>query len=444
MNNPTLFDKSLAGGIDFPEIDSYQYETWYPTSGLSDLSEYKTVRFNMAQTSLLLHWRWAYLTIKGKISVKPDDGGAERALAAADKISLIHNFVPYLFSNCKLTVGNTLIEDVAHPGTVSTVLFNLLHDRSLSKSSGLDYFFVPDTTNEADKDKNKGWEIRRQWLLAAETNGEFVVNFPLYMLFGAFENFYALSAYPIEIELVRSHDNRLFFKAPKAQAAYKGVIKFESFTIKVPIVKPSKPESLRLLKGISDGKPYIYSFRRRNAVMAPITKDVTDYQLVVCTELFAERPKMLFLVLQACKDDNNQEFNHAAFSHHDVENAFVRVNNHQFPTVIQGAKFKQNDFGSFYLDLLHCRANYLMHPADGNCIITPPLFKTVYPVISFDLTKSDETIASKGVTVEIHLHFRTAAPADLRVYAVWWSDRTLEVYPDGKPLSIKRDTSTYI
>ena len=132
MNNPTLFDKSLAGEIDFPEIDSYQYETWYPTSGLSDLSEYKTVRFNMAQTSLLLHWRWSYLTIKGKITVKPNVG-EERALAADDKISLIHNFVPYLFSNCKLTVGNTLIEDVAHPGHVSTVLFNMLHDRSLSK-----------------------------------------------------------------------------------------------------------------------------------------------------------------------------------------------------------------------------------------------------------------------------------------------------------------------
>ena len=441
MNNPTLYDKSLAGGIDFPEIDSYQYETWYLTSGLSDLSEYKMVRFNMAQTSLLLHWRWAYLTIKGKITVKPN-AGDERALGTNDKISLIHNFVPYLFSNCKLTVGNTLIEDVAHPGHVSTVLFNMLHDRSLSKSSGLDYFFVPDSANNADKDKNKGWEARRQWLLEANTKGEFVVNFPLYMLFGTFENFYALSGYPIEIELVRSHDNRLFFKP--ADAAYKGVIKFESFIIKVPIVKPSKPESLRLLKGISDGKPYIYSFRRRNAVMAPITKDLTDYQLVVCTKLFAERPKMLFLVLQACADENAQTFNHAAFGNHDVENAFARVNNHQFPTVIQPAKFKENDFGSFYLDLLHCRANYLMHPGDGNCIITPPLFKSVYPIISFDLTKSDETIASKGVTVEIHLHFRTAAPANLRVYAVWWSERTLEVYPDGKPLSIKRDTSTYI
>ena len=163
----------------------------------------------MAQTLLLLHWRWAYLTIKGKITVNPT-AGDERALGTGDKISLIHNFVPYLFSNCKLTVGNTLIEDVAHPGHVSTVLFNMLHDRSLSKSSGLDYFFVPDSANAADKDTNKGLEARRQWLLKANTKGEFVVNFPLYMLFGAFENFYALSGYPIEIELVRSHDNRLF------------------------------------------------------------------------------------------------------------------------------------------------------------------------------------------------------------------------------------------
>ena len=266
MNNLTLFDKSLAGGIDFPEIDSYQYEIWYPTSGLSDLSEYKTVRFNMAQTSLTLHWRWSYLSIKGKIRVKPD-GGAERDLKDDDKIALIHNFVPYLFTNCKLTIGNTLIEDVSHPGHVSTVLFNILHDRNLAKSSGLDYFFVPDSTNTPVGADNKGWEARRSRPTTAGKKGEFVVNFPLYMLFGAFENFYALSGYPIEIELVRSHDNRLFFKP--ADAAYKGVIKFESFTIKVPIAKPSKPESLRILKGISDSKPYIYSFRQRNAFMAP-------------------------------------------------------------------------------------------------------------------------------------------------------------------------------
>ena len=140
----------------------------------------------MAQTSLMLHWRWAYLTIKGKIRINPD-AAAERDVLDADKIALIHDFVPFLFINCKLSIGNRLVEDVSHPGYVSTVLFTLPHDRNHPKSSGLDYFFVPNGANVADSTTIKGRETCRVWLTKATTKGEFTVKFPLYMIFGAFD-----------------------------------------------------------------------------------------------------------------------------------------------------------------------------------------------------------------------------------------------------------------
>ena len=33
MNNPDLFDKALAAGVEFPFLERYQYDDWYTTTG---------------------------------------------------------------------------------------------------------------------------------------------------------------------------------------------------------------------------------------------------------------------------------------------------------------------------------------------------------------------------------------------------------------------------
>ena len=57
MNNPAIYSLRDAGGIPYPETESYQYERWYTTVGLTDASAFKTIRFSMRQENLLLHWR---------------------------------------------------------------------------------------------------------------------------------------------------------------------------------------------------------------------------------------------------------------------------------------------------------------------------------------------------------------------------------------------------
>ena len=194
-----MYQITHAGGVPYPETDKYHYERWYTTSGLTDGSEYKTIRFNVRQDNLLLHWTNSYLVLDGQL-VKKDGGGV---YADANLISLIHNAVPHMFLNAKLTIGNKTVESVSEVGHVSSMMYAVLFPRSKGKCDGLEFMWFPDTRNEANDD-NKGFAVRRNYIMIQPgTKGKFKLFVPMFMFFGFMEKFVALKGYPMQIELVR-------------------------------------------------------------------------------------------------------------------------------------------------------------------------------------------------------------------------------------------------
>ena len=65
-----MYALDRAGGIPYPDTEKYNYVTWYTTTGLTDGSAYKTIRFNIQQDNLYLHWINSYLEIHGKLIKK--------------------------------------------------------------------------------------------------------------------------------------------------------------------------------------------------------------------------------------------------------------------------------------------------------------------------------------------------------------------------------------
>ena len=194
MNNSTMYDLGHAGGVPYPETNKYHYDKWYTTTGLTDGDEYKTIRFNIRQDNMMLHWTNAYLTLEGKL-VKKTGGGN---YADTQKIAMVHNAVPHMFSNAKLTVGNQLVENVNQMGHVSSLMYNVLYPLSKAKTDGLEFMWLPDTT--ATTVDNKGFEARRTFLLTQPaTPGKFKLRIPLHMFFGFMENFVVLKGYTVKI-----------------------------------------------------------------------------------------------------------------------------------------------------------------------------------------------------------------------------------------------------
>ena len=431
MNNATMYSTDNAGGIPYPETEKYAYDRWFTTTGLTDGSEYKTIRFNIRQDNLYLHWTNAYLEIHGQL-VKKADGAA---YPTGSKITLIHNAIPHMFSNVKLTIGTQLVENVNQPGHVSSMMYDVLYPRSKGKTDGLQFLWQPDTDTTTD-DTNKGFTVRQQYIIEApHTKGTFKLRIPLMMFYGFMENFLALRGYPYEIELVRGPDYPAIFRD---DAADEGKLVFKEFILDIPVIDPSNSVLLESLKGIKDPQPYLYSFRNRHGMFAPIPANIHDFQLTITTDSLVERPQMILVGLQL-NPTMDQKFNHALYSNQNVETMYVKMNNEQYPTTLIKANWTENDSGFFYESQEHVRANYLQYPArytEGN-MMNPANFRDLYTIYCFDVTKGNYALGGNSIVSSLHIHFKDVTKAHLRVYVAWFSDRTIEFFTDGKPFNIK-------
>ena len=433
MNSNAMWAKSLAGGVEYSETSSYEKVFWWPTSGLSDLGEYKTFRFNMNQTSLNLHYRHATLILEGQIKVKADNS----VIKTTDLNAPVHNMCAHMFQQCKFSLGGVLIESVSYVGHVSTVMEAILAEKCVGESVGLQYLYKPDEGDGAAANANVGWKTRQGWLFRPTTKGKFTARLPLNTIFGAFENFTLLSSYVGEIEFVRSANNVLFHRAAAASKEWN--VTFDNVKLEIPVAKPTQIESLRILEDIAKKEHYLYSFRRRSAILAPVPKEIQDFQLTVCNESQQERPKFLFVVFQT-QHGTDQTDNYSIYKHANVESIFTKLNNVQIPENIVQADMLENNYGRFFSDLIELRSNYPFPTSAIDCCN----FRELFPIYSFDLSKHEQQIASSSVVCEILVRFKEPTPEHLRCYAIWVSDRTLQCFVDGSPIKIIRTPEAVI
>ena len=434
-----MYDIDQAGGVPYPETEKYYYDKWFTTSGLTDGDEYKTIRFNVRQDNLLLHWTNAYLVLDGKLVKK----AADARYGNDDLITLTHNAVPLMFSNVKLTIGNKVVENVNEVGHVSSLIHNVLLPRSKGKCDGLEFMWYPDTASTAVEADNKGFKIRRNFIITQPaTNGNFKLKIPLFMFFGLMENFVLLKGYPVELEMVRGPDYPAIFRGATAD---EGKLKFSSMSLEIPIVHPSNQVALQYIKLVKDPQPFLYTFRERHGMFATVPDGIQDFQQPICSSYFTERPQMIFVGFQGDSNVVDQTKNKALFHHANVESMYIQMNNTQFPPVQQKANWGENDSGFFYEMQKHARANYLQYPArytEGN-MLTPASFKTLYTIYAFDVSKQELTLGSNNVTCNLYVHFSVATAANLRVYIAYFNDRTLELFTDGSPINIRKQVDNY-
>ena len=426
-------------------LEVYNYDQWFTTSGLTDGAQYKTIRFNIRQDNTLLHWRNAYMEFHGQL-VKKVDG---TAYGDGDLITFIHNAIPHMFSNVKLTVGNQMVENVNQVGHVSSLIYDTLYPRSKAKCEGIQFMWSPDTGTAALETTNAGFAIRRKYIVdAPNTKGTFKLRIPMHMFFGFMENFVVLRGYPIEIEMVRGPDYPALFRndtATVANHADEGKLKFTGITLNVPIVDPSTAIALEYYKGLQGPTPFLYSFRERHGMFAPVPTGITHFQQPITSTYFTERPQMIWVGFQRRSNIHDQTVNHALYTNEDVETAHIQMNNTQFPPVSVSANWEENDNGFFFEMQKHVRENYLQTDGtyvEGN-MLNPSNFKDLFTIYCFDVSKQDMTLGSNNITCDLHVRFRTATVANLRAYIIWFNDRTIEMFTDGSPINIRKQVDNY-
>ena len=68
--------------------------------------------------------------------------------------------------------------------------------------------------------------------------------------------------------------------------------------------------------------------------------------------------------------------------------------------------------------------------------ITPSDYKSLYPLLTFDVSKKKEKLKSSVVDIQIKEHFTENFPANTRAFALVISDKMLSFQLDGSKMSV--------
>ena len=134
----------------------------------------------------------------------------------------------------------------------------------------------------------------------------------------------------------------------------------------------------------------------------------------------------------------DQTESYAVFNNENVDRMSVTVNNTKFALHENyPVNFAENDFPEFYRAFNDVRQNLFgIDNIINQSHVSPSLFKNLYPIFSFDLSRHREEFVDQTVTSTLHIHFRTALTKKLRCFVLTLSEREVAFTRDGHQVAM--------
>ena len=99
--------------------------------------------------------------------------------------------------------------------------------------------------------------------------------------------------------------------------------------------------------------------------------------------------------------------------------------------------FPKQQFSRAYGDASEFRSKFFnMNELISNPNFTPAVYKTLYPLFSFDVSKQSEKLKYSTTDIQIKMYFNDNVPADTQAFAVTISDRLINFHSDGNRMSV--------
>jgi hypothetical protein len=169
----------------------------------------------------------------------------------------------------------------------------------------------------------------------------------------------------------------------------------------------------------------------------------TDSTVVTETRAFSwrtnvlsgvEKPRWIIVGFQTNKSET-QEQNPAVFDNLNLSKAYAKLNSVNYPAEDLVINFPTNDYTILYEMFDSFKKEYygfnsLVGGTQGNF----PSFKSLYPIIVFDVRHQNEKLAVGIMDMQLRFEFRDAVPANTTAYVTIISDRVYQLKPDGKNL----------
>src|SRR5437773_5174498 len=345
-------------------------------------------------------------------------------------ITLSNSWFSHLWSNVKISLGGTEIENINHFGTVFETL-SLLRGHEYLTTSGISESICPDSGTGDTVDTNKGREIRKalyNYDVANDgTYREFQAFIPLHSIFGFCMDYNrVIRNMPIDITLNRNtnYQNYVFGEAHTN-------VDFELTKILLQIEQliPNDHALIAINDFLTKTESIDVHFRAKGCDFYSGYTG-TDINLAIGAKYSKPR---YFLI--GCKDPakkNNIVENFGKLENGNIRNIKVTLDLQEYPNCQQIANFNQNKFASFYFPLVNlCRELYR-----NECALSMKDFKDIYSVFVVDTSNQHDKGKNEVVNVRIDITRNDVAGiAQLEYYVIVIYDRFFKMHLNESRLS---------
>jgi len=451
ITDPFRYDESIS------EMNYFEYT---PQTQGNNNSYGNPIRIDINAQDIYTLPSRSYISITGQIQ-RLDNGNA---YVAENEITLINNAMMYLFSSVKYELGSTMIETINNPGQVTSMLGYLTYPDDYNTSAALRSCWSKDTTSEAYSYKyhksprvvnvaagaavpeipehtftprenaryNQGFATRKSYLFSSDPIGSFTFHIPLDHIFGFAEYKKLIYGMKHTLTLTRNgNDNEALFKD---NAVQDGKVHITDITWNMPQVQMA-PEYLSSMRAIIEQKvsvPLAFRARTCEQTTLPQTQNHT-WRLSVTGGV--EKPRYIIIGFQTSKSTTQLQ-NPAVFDHLSLTNAHVTLNSVRFPVRNLNNNFAKNDYMKLYDMFDDFKRDYHgISSLVGGTLVNVAAFKTLFPIIVFDVRRQNETLKSGVVDIQIRLEFGAVVPANTLATAIMISDRFFKLSSDGKNMT---------
>jgi hypothetical protein len=441
VNEPHLCDESISS------LNFYEYTPQTQANNNTAGHQISIVINNQDIYSLPSK---SYISIKGQMR-RADNNNA---YAADAEIALINNAMMYLFTGIKYELGSTTLESINYPGQITSMLGYLSYPDDFSTSAGLSCCWSKDTTDNASSSKyapsreapaagytpgespnyNQGFAARKGFLFSSNPRGCFEFHIPLTHIFGFAEYKKVIYGLKHTLTLTRGSDTQALYRN-NAAAAADGKVDVTNISWFMPQIQMT-PEYLAGMRTFVEQKITLpLAFRARTSEQTMLTQTLNStWRLQVIGGV--EKPRWIIIGFQTARI-NTQQQNPAVFDHLNLKNAHVTLNSERYPMLDITTDFARNEYMKLYAMFDDFKKDYYgIDGLVGGTQVNVAAYKSLFPIIVFDVRKQNEKIKTGVTDIQVKFEFGAAVPADTTAYAVMISDRFFKLASDGNNMSV--------
>ena len=196
------------------------------------------------------------------------------------------------------------------------------------------------------------------------------------------------------------------------------------------------PEYLAGMRSLIEQKITIpMAFRARTSEQITLTQTQQfTWRLSVTGGI--EKPRWIIVGFQTDKTDNQKQ-NPAVFDNLDLTNAYVTLNSERYPLADVTTSFATNDYAKLYDMFDNFKKDYYgIDSLVGGTQVSFPTFKTLFPILVFDVRKQNERLKSGVTDIQVKFFFGTNVPANTNAYATIISDRYFKLSSDERNMRV--------